>query len=195
MARASMKATRLRSALFEVRSVGGATATLIRPRVMRTPAWAGTWRAKMRNVTSVAATRPLTLPSPASGARVPLFPLPCGERAGVRVLENNGRLMHTEDGPQGVADLAEGDSRPHRVEDEGHQVVPAARGAVDGLEGLRGAARVAGGAQTPDTLSHGLTYRGVDLEEMAGGRLIQDEVVDAHHDARPGLDLLLIAIG
>ena len=113
----------------------------------------------------------------------------------MRVLENNGRLMHTEDGPQGVADLAEGDPRPHRVEDEGHQVVPAARGSVDGLEGLRGAARVAGGAQTPDTLSHGLTYRGVDLEEMAAGRLIQDEVVDAHHDARPGLDLMLIAIG
>src|SRR6266851_2237537 len=93
-------------------------------------------------------------------------------------LENNGRLMHTEDGPQGVADLAESGPRPHRVEDEGHQVVPAARGSVNGLESPRGAACVAGGAQTPDTLGHGLTYRGVDLEEMAGGRLVHDEVVD-----------------
>src|SRR5438309_619086 len=116
-------------------------------------------------------------------------------RAATAALENNGRMMHTEDGAQGVADLAEGDPRPHGVEDERHQVVPGARGSVDDLEGPRGAACVAGGAQTPDTLGHGLADRGVDLEEMAGGRLFQDEVIDAHHDARLGLDLLLVAIG
>src|ERR1700730_11779170 len=73
-------------------------------------------------------------------------------RAAAATLENNGRLMDTEDAPQDVADLAERAPRPHGVEDEGHQVVPPARGSVYGLQRPGGDRRVTGGAQPPDTL-------------------------------------------
>src|SRR5712692_11453955 len=127
------------------------------------PACAGVARVVMRSKVSAVVTHPLTLPSPPPGERdsrarpppverVSRIPLPSRERAGVRVLENNGRLVDTEDGPQGVADLAERHPRLHGGQDERHQVVPSARGPIDGLEGLRGRRRVAAGSQAPDAL-------------------------------------------
>src|SRR5262245_759033 len=110
-------------------------------------------------------------------------------------LKDHRGLVNTEDLPERVADLAEGDADAYGVEDEGHQVVASAGHPLDGLEGSPGHLRVAGLPQAPQPLGKDALHRGVDLEEIAGRRLVHHELVDAHHHPRFRLDLLLVAIG
>src|SRR5262245_16138703 len=109
-------------------------------------------------------------------------------------LKDHRGLVNTEDLPERVADLAEGDADAYRVENEGHQVVASGGHPLDGLEGSPGRRRVARLSQAPQALREGAPHRGVDLEEVAGRRLVHHELVDPHHHARFRLDFLLVAI-
>src|SRR3970040_1521471 len=194
-------------------SMGGNAATTswsIRPKVAPTwsamPACAGPASVTTKTAAKRTLHHPLTLPSRPSGARVsgrpsPLAgardsgpPLPSRERAVVRVLENDRRLVDTEDLPQRVADLAERDLRADGVEDERHEVVPAGRGPVHGLERRRRGPGVATAPEAVQALDPRRAHGGIDPEEAAGRRLVHDELVDAHDDARLRLDVLLVAV-
>src|SRR6202158_6284072 len=109
-------------------------------------------------------------------------------------LKDNRRLVDTEDLPQRVADLPEGHLRADGVEDERDEVVTAAGSPVQGLErALRGPC-VPGAPEAIQALGHRRADRRIDLEEAARRRLVHDELVDAHDDARFRLDVLLVAV-
>src|SRR5499433_1074016 len=70
----------------------------------------------------------------------------------VRRLKDHRGLVNTEDLPERVVDLAEGDADAYRIENEGHQVVVSTGHPLDGLEGSAGRRRVARLPQAPQPL-------------------------------------------
>src|SRR3972149_2320720 len=172
-------------------SMGGNAATTswsIRPKVAPTwsaiPACAGSARVTTKTAAKRTLHHPLTLPSPPPGARDSGPPLPSRERAGVRVLEDDRRLVDTEDLPQRVADLPEGHLRADGGEDERDEVVAAARGPIHGLGAAGRGPWGAGAPQSIQALGHRRADRGINLEEAARRRFVHDELVDAHDNAR-----------
>src|SRR5215831_4798529 len=110
-------------------------------------------------------------------------------------LKDHRGLVNTEDLPERVADLAEGNADAYRIENEGHQVVASAAYPLDSLEGSPRRRRVARLPQAPQPIREGATHGGVDLEEITGRRLVHHELVVPPPHARIRFDLLLVAIG
>src|SRR5262249_61290222 len=78
--------------------------------------------ARVQNGVRVSATSPSRAPRSARGTRS----------------DRDGRLEDTEDASQGVADLAERDARPHRLEDRGKEIGLSARRPVHPVQGAAG---------------------------------------------------------
>src|SRR5262245_33688714 len=110
-------------------------------------------------------------------------------------LEDHRGLVHAEDAPQRVTDLAQRHLGSDRGQDVRQQIVLAPGGVVDSREGAVRRRRVPGAAQGPQTLDDGLADRRIQLEEVGGGRLVHHELVHPHHHSLLALHLLLIAVG
>ena len=92
------------------------------------------------------------------------------------------------------ADLAQGDLGLHGVQEPWHQVVGPAGRPLDGIEGARRPSPSRRAAEIPVAPPAAFAHRGSSWNSSAGRRLLDDELVDAHDDPRPGLDLLLVAV-
>src|SRR6202171_2211300 len=166
-------------------SMGGNAVTTswrIRPNVAPTwsaiPAWAGSASSSAASASATAALESVAAELKSAAAE----------------LEDNRRLVDTEDLPQRVADLPEGHLRPDGAEDERDEVGAAAGSPVQDLERARRGLCVPGAPEAIQALGHRGADRRIDLEEAARRRLVHDELVDAHDDARFRLETLLVAV-